>query len=92
MLVEATHVERKKVTVDVDAVAVIDKLQRFWQNSIGHCGRYINRDNQWEDWTDTGHGSGLTERFGPATAEQIAMVASFANMRVIAAEYRKKHS
>lgn len=31
---------------------------------------YINKEGVWESWTDTGHGSGLTQYYEDATESQ----------------------
>lgn len=78
MIVQGVVTKRETVSIDVNPRDVLKKLKCEWLNSISHSGHYINSDEVWEDWTDTGHGSGLYERFGKATQEQINTLNAFA--------------
>ena len=91
MLVNGLHIERKAITVDVDVDAVIQKLFDYWKSSIGHQYQDIC-NGEWETWTYTGHGSGLTTSYGKATPHQIDVYDSFVRMFTFAKEYKKKHS
>ena len=90
MNVTGQYVERKSVQIHVDPFEVIRKLRAFWLTSIGQPGHYINSDGIWEDWTDTGHGSGLYDRFGQATPEQITILKSFDFMTTMAKAFEDK--
>lgn len=77
-VVTTRETTRETVSIDVNPRDVLKKLKYEWLNSISHSGHYINSDEVWEDWTYTGHGSGLYEHFGKATQEQISTFNAFA--------------
>lgn len=66
-----TQVERKEV--DINPIEFLDSLLKAWKRSIDMQGCDINSKGMWESWTDTGHGSGLTERKREATAEELSI-------------------
>lgn len=70
MLVKGT----RKVTeaVEVNVQEVLDKLYYSCMRSVYKGkGEYINSKGVWESWDDTGHGSGITTTYEPATQEQL---------------------
>lgn len=89
MYVIGKHTTVSSVKVEIDPLDVIKQLYGKWLASIGQLpDRYINKDGVWEDWTDTGHGSGLTSFYGQATPEEVVQNAAFATMRLIAISQR----
>ena len=42
---------------------------------------YINRNGQWEEWTDTGHGSGLTDIHRYATDEELEVAKALSTLK-----------
>lgn len=88
MQVSAERVKKETIKVNVNPVDVIEKLRLQWHLNIGvGSSDYINSNGFWEDWTDTGHGSGLTRVGRQATPEEKQMIASFQSMRELAENY-----
>ena len=76
-----TRVETVKV--DISPRDMLEAMQKKWLQDIKQGGNYINSKGHWEDWTDTGHGSGITETYREATDEEKAIVAAFRTLRGI---------
>lgn len=68
MKIEGRETTTRSVQVDVYLPNVIKKLEEMYQRQQKvPRGAYINaQTGNWEDWTDTGHGSGLTDVIRPA--------------------------
>ncbi|MND58564.1 hypothetical protein D3C80_497260 [compost metagenome] len=74
-----TRVETVKV--DISPRDMIDAMEKRWLSDIKQSGNYINRKGEWEDWTDTGHGSGITEIIREATDDEKAISQAFRTLR-----------
>lgn len=74
-----TRVE--KVKVDISPIDMIDAMEKRWLSNIKQSGNYINRNGEWEDWLDTGHGSGITKIIRGATESEIAISKAFQTLR-----------
>ena len=63
----------KNETVEIDPSEVTKQLKLDWMKRIGIYGFcYLNKSNQmWEDWENTGHGSGITTEYRKATEDEI---------------------
>lgn len=73
---------KRKIVEDVNVEIVphefLNKLFKSCMSKIYKGeGEYINKDGVWEDWYDTGHGSGMTTKHETATQEQIELNAAF---------------
>jgi len=67
----------KNVEIDVDPCDVIDQLSVALKQKYGiNPDWYINSEGFWEDWYDTGHGSGLTSTHRRATVQEVEIFAA----------------
>ena len=74
-----TRVEAVKV--DISPRNMIDAMEKQWLCDIKQGGNYINRKGEWEDWIDTGHGSGITKIIREATDDEIVISQAFQTLR-----------
>lgn len=75
----------KSVEIDIDICDVIDQLNHALKRKYGvDTDWYINNKGQWEDWYDTGHGSGLTTKHRDATVEEVEIFAALKIVRIAA--------
>lgn len=74
-----TRVETVKV--DISPRDMIDAMEKRWLSDIKQSGNYINQKGEWEDWTDTGHGSGITEIIREATDDEKSISQAFRTLR-----------
>lgn len=81
MKVDGSVTTIERVTVDITAASMIDAMQKQWLIDIGQVGNYINQNGEWEEWTDTGHGSGITEIVRAATESEIDIIHAFKTLR-----------
>jgi len=84
MQVKGTRVTREAVEIEVSPSDILDvlgkQLKQKWR--VGHDW-YINDKEHWEEWVDTGHGSGLTTVNRPATSEEMRAMRALKELRQI---------
>ncbi|MEG0870607.1 MAG: hypothetical protein RSG77_26730 [Hafnia sp.] len=77
MQVEAVVTRREKTTVTVNPKDIIEKYKVRWLAELKMVGCYINTEGTWEEWENTGHGSGLYTTHRKATEEEIKIADAF---------------
>ena len=72
MKVEGIKTTHENVTLNVRMQDILDGIEKELKKTfkVGATW-YINRERVWEDWYDTGHGSGLTTEHRSATVQEI---------------------
>lgn len=70
MKVRGTQIIRQNVDVEVSTREIFSTLKHLLLQKWNAPGEYINKGGKWEEWTDTGHGSGLTDIHRDATQEE----------------------
>ena len=83
MRMQGSVTKVETVDVDISPSAMVDALDKQWHCDIKMFGHYINLDGFWEDWTDTGHGSGITKVLREATEEEKTISKAFRTLRQI---------
>lgn len=78
MKLAGTRTTTERVTIDINPRKALEALEQIlWEKLNRPPGaEEINSNGVWESWTDTGHGSGLTDRYGPACSEQLELDAA----------------
>lgn len=78
MKVSGVKTQVENIEVNIDLKRTLRQLEDSCMSAIySGEGEYINKDNVWESWYDTGHGSGLTTIYEKATQEQIDLQDAF---------------
>ncbi|UOL48730.1 hypothetical protein [Pseudomonas phage Astolliot] len=83
MKIDGLVTKVETVRVDIAASDMIETLNKQWLVDIGQAGNYISSEGKWEDWIDTGHGSGITKVLRDATDEEKSIYAAFRTIRGI---------
>lgn len=85
MKVKGVERVSKAVEVDIDPCDILDQLSDALKRKYD-VGRdwYIAYSGKWEDWYDTGHGSGLTTEHREATVEEVEIFSALKIIRIAA--------
>jgi hypothetical protein len=85
MRIKAVERINKTVQVEINPCDVLDQLSQEIKNKYGvGSDWYINDKGQWEDWYDTGHGSGLTTKHRDASVFEVEIFSALKLIRIAA--------